>query len=141
MARGFEHCESQASAGLQILCRVAPAPMGPTEAGLRSVSLQGQRHLVLIVTPCGDISESFPDAPKDQNALGHYLLFRDIAAISLVLGPIAAALLVLLRATNRIIALALCLFGVQYLLAAVAARNQSIRLVTRVIALHSVKRL
>lgn len=100
----------------------------------------------------------FPDDAKEQNAMWyklykkvdsdvtvaqaqrHYLLFRDLAALSLLLAPISALLLYIFGASGRSSGLAMGILVVQYLATAVAARNNGIRFVTNVLALHAVKR-
>jgi hypothetical protein len=98
----------------------------------------------------------FPISPREQNAIWYglsqlvaedasvlqahrnYLLFRDLSALSFILG-IAAPIVVLL--TRGTLATALTVFGVlfaQYVLAAIAGRHNGIRFVTNVLALHGV---
>jgi hypothetical protein len=99
----------------------------------------------------------FPEAPRDQSsrwyqlyrkagndvpvvgAHRHFLLFRDMAAMSVVLLPVAPIALWFL---DRSLALpAAVLFGAQYLLSAIAARHNGVRMVTNVLALHSAKKV
>lgn len=103
---------------------------------------------------------AFPSEPREQNTVwyrlykkvasdaavegGHkgYLLFRDLAAISIVLtlaAPIGVYLF--LDGGIRTALLAGVLMLVQYLLAAIAARNSGVRFVTNVLAIHSAKRV
>jgi hypothetical protein len=100
---------------------------------------------------------AFPEAPRDQNATWyrlfkkvdseasvaqahrHYLLFRDLTTLSLLLAPLAALTLYFLGVTPAAIAFAGMLLGGQYAAMAIAARNCGVRLVTNVLALHSAK--
>lgn len=100
----------------------------------------------------------FPEAPRDQNATWyrlykkveseitvaqahrHYLLFRDLATLSLLLAPIATLTLYILDVAPAAVGFAAALFVGQYVATAVAARNNGVRLVTNVLALHAVKR-
>ena len=96
----------------------------------------------------------FPDDPRDQNALWyrlfkkvdgepvvaeahrHFLLFRDLAALSLLLAVVAPAVLYSLGAAPVAIWLPIGFFGIQYLATTVAARQRGVRLVCNVLALH-----
>ncbi|HEY2809374.1 MAG TPA: hypothetical protein VGI91_11335 [Steroidobacteraceae bacterium] len=99
----------------------------------------------------------FPEAPRDQSsrwyqlytkvgnnvpivgAHRHFLLFRDMAAMSVVLLVVVPAALWFV---DKPLALpAAILFAVQYVLAAIAARHNGIRMVTNVLALHSTKKV
>ena len=102
---------------------------------------------------------AFPSDPREQNTVwyrlykkvtsdaavegGHkgYLLFRDLAAISIVLTPAAPIGVYLLDGGIRAALLAGVLMLIQYLLAAIAARNSGVRFVTNVLAIHSAKRV
>jgi hypothetical protein len=97
---------------------------------------------------------AFPASPREQNALWyrlfkkvdgdpavaqahrHFLLFRDLASLSLLLGIIAAGVLYALGGGAASIWLALALFGVQYVATAIAARLHGVALVCNVLALH-----
>ena len=101
---------------------------------------------------------AFPEDAKEQNALWyklykkvdsdltvaqahrHFLLFRDLAALSLVAAPCVALLLYFLGFGLGISASATLILLIQYSATAVAARNNGIRFVTNVMALHAVKR-
>ena len=101
---------------------------------------------------------SFPDDPKEQNTLWlklyekvesdvtvaqancHYLLFRDLAAMSLLLVPIATLAQYLGGAGVTELWITLALLVTQYGATAIAARNSGVRFVTNVLALYSVKR-
>jgi hypothetical protein len=98
----------------------------------------------------------FPTAPRDQssrwyqlykavgtdvivsNSHRHFLLFRDLAALSFVL--IFAAPAVLWFIDRPLVSPAALIFGAQYLLSAIAARHEGVRLVNNVLALHSAKK-
>lgn len=100
---------------------------------------------------------AFPEKAKDQNtawyklykkvdsdvtvvqAHRHYLLFRDLATLSLLLAPISMILLYAAGASLTTSGIALVFFIVQYAATAVAARNNGVRFVTNVLALHAVK--
>lgn len=100
---------------------------------------------------------SFPDDPREQNTLWfklykkvesevtvaqahrHYLLFRDLAAMSLLLAPIATLALYLGGAASPATSIAFALLCTQYAATALAGRNNGIRFVTNVLTLHSVK--
>ena len=102
---------------------------------------------------------AFPFEPREQNTAwyklykkvaseasvedGHksYLLFRDLAAISLLLTVVAPVGVYLLEGGIRAALLLGALMLGQYLLAAIAARNSGTRFVTNVLAIHSAKRV
>ena len=102
---------------------------------------------------------AFPSEPREQNTVwyklykkvasdasvedGHkgYLLFRDLAAISLLLTVVAPVGVHLLEGGLRSALLLGALMLGQYLLAAIAARNSGIRFVTNVLAIHSTRRV
>ncbi len=98
-----------------------------------------------------------PDTPREQSsrwyqlykkagndvpvvmAHRHFLLFRDLAAMSVVL---FAAVSATLWFFDRPLTLpAALLFGAQYVLSAIAARHNGVRMVTNVLALHSAKKV
>lgn len=96
---------------------------------------------------------AFPTDPKQQNSLWyklfkqadsnvivgdahrHYLLFRDLAALSLLLVLIAPFMLLAVGAEAAMLVAGL--FLVQYVAAAIAARHNGARLVCNVLALHA----
>lgn len=102
---------------------------------------------------------SFPDEPKEQNALWYalyqkvknevgvleahktFLLHRDIASISLLLLVFAMALMSALGFPSSQIGWIAIIFGVQYLLAALSARSSGERFVCTVLALHSARKI
>lgn len=94
-----------------------------------------------------------PTSPKEQNALWYklykevggepsvvqshqrYLLFRDLAAMSLLL--LIASPLLAIAFDWRVVGLAALCFAVQTLLCALTSRETGIRFVTNVLVLHS----
>lgn len=100
----------------------------------------------------------FPESPRDQNALWYrlfkkideeesvslphrqFLLFRDLASISVLLLVFIPILLLVLGVATYNVGVVTALFLMQYGATAIAARNQGIRLVSNVLALHSAKR-
>lgn len=96
----------------------------------------------------------FPASPREQNTLWyrlfkevdgkpevaqahrHFLLFRDVAALSLLLLVVAAIALQFLEASSSSVWFAAALLAVQYLATATAARFHGVRLVRNVLALH-----
>jgi hypothetical protein len=67
----------------------------------------------------------------------HYLLFRDLAALSLLPVPVAALLVDFLGGSKTAIVVAAGSLIGQYATAAIAARNSGVRLVTNVLALET----
>ena len=100
----------------------------------------------------------FPVVPKEQNALWfglykkcenevsvldahrHFLLFRDMAALSLMLLTITVTFLPLMGFSAIHTGQAVMAFAFQYLLTALAARTAGERFVCTVMALHSLKK-
>ena len=100
-----------------------------------------------------------PTAPKEQNAVWyrllkaveseesvfqahhHYLLFRDLAFISLLLVPVVPAVLFLSGLKIQPVAIIAALFLVQFFGSAIAARNHGTRLVTNVLAVSASKKM
>lgn len=96
----------------------------------------------------------FPASPREQNTLWyrlfkevdgkpevsqahrHFLLFRDVAALSLLLLLVSVLVLHVLGASSGPVWLAATLLAVQYLATATAARFHGVRLVRNVLALH-----
>jgi len=66
-------------------------------------------------------------------------MFRDIAAMSLLLVPLVALGLFLIGNTVTAIAWSAVVFAVQYSIAALAARNPGIRFVQNVLCIHSAR--
>ncbi len=95
----------------------------------------------------------FPETPRDQNTLWyrlfkqvegdagvsqahrHFLLFRDLAALSFILMIVAPVTLLAVGAATEAAKFALWIMVVQYLATATAARFQGERLVCNVLAL------
>ena len=129
-----------------------------TLPGHRAFSVYAPRDSRINVDALRKNVGAFPDNPREQNALWfklykkvesevtvaqahrHYLLFRDLAAMSLLLAPIATLVLYLSGATSPSAWIAFTLLCTQYAATALAGRNNGIRLVTNVLTLHSVKR-
>lgn len=100
----------------------------------------------------------FPDDPRDQNsnwyrlykkvagesavALAHknYLLFRDMAAMSVLLAVVVPVTLLICLPNKALAGYSLALFSIQFLATAVAARNSGVRFVTNVLAEHAAKK-
>lgn len=100
-----------------------------------------------------------PTEPREQNARWYtlyraarvdpavvdahrvYLLFRDIAAISVLLLPTASAALWFAGSSVGGVLIAVAFFAVQYLLSAAAARNSGIRFICNVLAIHSATKI
>lgn len=126
--------------------------------GHRAFSLHAQRDSRIDLQRLRENIGRFPKDPREQNTLWYrlykkveadlmiifahrnYLLFRDIAALSAVLVVVAPIILLVLGAALPAIWSSFCLFAIQYLATALAARNHGNRLVTNVLALHSLKR-
>jgi len=72
-----------------------------------------------------------------RQAHRHYLLFRDLVALSIVLVPAAAVIAVLNRVPVAAGASATGLLLLQYVLCAVAARYSGVRVVTNVLAIYA----
>jgi len=70
-----------------------------------------------------------------------YLMFRDIAAMSLLLVPLVALGLFLFGNTVTAVAWPAVVFAVQYSIAALAARNSGIRFVQNVLCIHSAQKV
>lgn len=70
-----------------------------------------------------------------------YLMFRDIAAMSALLILLVPLALFLFGNKPPVVGLSAAFFAVQYLIAAVAARNSGVRFVQNVLCLHSAKKV
>jgi hypothetical protein len=104
------------------------------------------------------VGGEFPRSAKDQNTLWYrlfkerdnepevsqahrlFLLFRDLAALSVLLSVVAPVVLLALGAGLTNAATATAVFGVQYLACAIAARFHGVRMVCNVLALHAAAR-
>jgi hypothetical protein len=102
---------------------------------------------------------TFPSEPAEQNAFWYklykkvdaevtvkeahraYLLFRDMASMSVLLLVIAPPGLYFNGVPTAAIWSAVGLFAVQYLITAIAAKNSGIRFVTNVLAIHAAKKV
>jgi hypothetical protein len=101
---------------------------------------------------------AFPETPREQNstwyrlykkvdtdmtvaqAHRHYLLFRDLASLSVLLTLISGIALYALGTPLTAIQAVCEVLVLQYLTTAIAARHNGVRLVTNVLALHAVKK-
>ncbi|MBU9618965.1 hypothetical protein [Burkholderia multivorans] len=102
---------------------------------------------------------AFPDDERAQNAMWYrlyklvendtavleshqnYLMFRDIAAMSILLAPLVPIVLFVLGSATATMAWSGVFFIAQYLIAAVAAKNNGIRFVQNVLALHATRKV
>jgi hypothetical protein len=78
--------------------------------------------------------------PEVADAQRHFLMYRDMAALSLPLAFVVPAALHLLGAAPAAPWVAGALFLVQYLLTALSARWSGTRFVANVLAVHSIKK-
>ncbi len=124
--------------------------------GHRAFSVYAQKDPRVDVGRLRAAIGEFPESPREQNALWYrlfkktdsdpeiaqahryFLLFRDLAALSLLLGIGAPGALYVLGTGANAIWLAVALFSAQYLATAIAARLHGVRLVCNVLALHGV---
>ena len=77
------------------------------------------------------------DAPEIAEAQKNYLMYRDMAALSLPFVVLSPILLYCAGATKTALLFGTFLFLVQYMLTAISARWSGIRFVTNVLAVHS----
>ncbi|MFC4706596.1 hypothetical protein [Paraburkholderia caffeinitolerans] len=70
-----------------------------------------------------------------------YLMFRDIAAMSILLVPLVPLALYIYGNKPATIAWAAGLFALQYLASALAARNNGVRFVQNVLCIHATKKV
>jgi hypothetical protein len=82
-----------------------------------------------------------PNEPEVQKAHKLFLMYRDMAALSLLLVILVPLSLNVAGISNSTIALAAGLFVVQYLLTALSARWSGIRFVCNVLAIHSAHKI
>jgi len=127
--------------------------------GSRAFTLYGPAdHRIDLVALQKNIG-SFPREESEQNRLWYrlykevhsdiavgeshqkYLLFRDIAAMSALLVPIVPAGLLLIRCSPFSMGASAAVFLVQYFLTVVAARNNGIRFVQNVLAIHATRKV
>jgi hypothetical protein len=82
-----------------------------------------------------------PNEPEVAEAHRLFLLYRDMAALSLPLVVLVPLLLASLVESKLLLLAAASLFLVQYLITAVSAKWSGIRFVTNVLALHSARKI
>lgn len=85
--------------------------------------------------------KQIPNEPEVVEAHKLFLMYRDMAVLSLPLIVLVPLSLNLVGATGWTIALAASLFIVQYLLTALSARWSGIRFVCNVLAIHSTRKI
>lgn len=102
---------------------------------------------------------AFPQSEQEQNAAWYalykqvqtdvavfeshqnYLLLRDIAAMSLLLALIVPLVLLFFRSSVSSVLLSAAVFLIQYLTTAIASRNNGIRFVQNVLAIHATQKI
>ena len=82
-----------------------------------------------------------PNEPEVQEAHKLFLMYRDMAVLSLPLVGLVPVSLNVAGASNSTLALAAGLFVFQYLLTALSARWSGIRFVCNVLAIHSTRKI
>lgn len=82
-----------------------------------------------------------PNEPEVQEAHKLFLMYRDMAVLSLPLAALVPLSLKVAGVSNSTLALAAGLFVVQYLLTALSARWSGIRFVGNVLAIHSSRKV
>lgn len=82
-----------------------------------------------------------PNEPEVQEAHKLFLMYRDMAVLSLPLVALVPLSLDVVGVSNSTLALAAGLFFVQYLLTALSARWSGIRFVCNVLAIHSARKI
>lgn len=82
-----------------------------------------------------------PNEPEVAEAHKLFLMYRDMAAMSLLLIALGPSSLYFASASSNALWLSAGLFAVQYLATAVSARWSGIRFVCNVLAVHSVKKV
>lgn len=100
-----------------------------------------------------------PTIARDQNALWYrlyravatehnvidshksFLLFRDMAAVSILLAILVPTTMYILEVPSKIVWISLSLFLLQYIVTALAARNCGVRFLMTVLAEHSARRV
>jgi hypothetical protein len=101
----------------------------------------------------------FPESEAQQNAAWYrlykqvqsdvavleshqnYLLFRDIAAMSLLLVPIVPLVLFFFRCSTSSVLVSAAFFLLQYFATVIAARNNGVRFVQNVLAIHATQKI
>lgn len=127
--------------------------------GSRAFSVHAQADSRIDVNSLRNNVGAFPSDERDQNSMWYrlykqveddvsvleshqkYLMFRDIAAMSLLLVPVVALGLFLFGNTTSAVVRSAVVFAVQYLIAALAARNSGIRFVQNVLCIHAAKKV
>ncbi|WP_256252891.1 hypothetical protein [Burkholderia ubonensis] len=127
--------------------------------GSRAFSVHAQTDSRIDVDVLKKNVGAFPSDERDQNSMWYrlykqveseasvleshqkYLMFRDIAAMSLLLVPLVALGLFLFGNTVWAIVWSAVVFAAQYLIAVLAARNSGIRFVQNVLCIHSAKKV
>lgn len=122
--------------------------------GHRAFSIFVQKDSRIDIERLRTVVGQFPEAPREQNTLWyrlfkqvesdagvsqahrHFLLFRDLAALSFILMIAAPIVLLMVGAAPEAAKFALWIMVVQYLATATAARFQGERLVCNVLALQ-----
>ena len=82
-----------------------------------------------------------PSEPEVREAHKLFLMYRDMAVLSLPLVTLVPLSLNVAGASNSTLALAAGLFIIQYLLTALSARWSGIRFVCNVLAIHSARKI
>lgn len=82
-----------------------------------------------------------PNEPEVQEAHKLFLMYRDMAVLSLPLVALVPLCLNVASVSNSTLALAAGLFVVQYMLTALSARWSGIRFVCNVLAIHSARKV
>jgi len=85
--------------------------------------------------------KQIPNEPEVQEAHKLFLMYRDMAVLSLPLVVLVPLSLNVANVSNLTLALAGSLFVVQYLLTALSARWSGIRFVCNVLAIHSSRKI
>jgi hypothetical protein len=127
--------------------------------GSRAFSVHVQTDTRIDVDALKKNVGAFPSDERDQNSMWYrlykqvetevsvleshqkFLMFRDITAMSLLLVPLVALGLFLNGNTTWAVVWSAVVFAVQYLIAALAARNSGIRFVQNVLCIHSAKKV
>ena len=122
--------------------------------GHRAFSTFVQKDSRIDIEGLRTVVGQFPATPREQNTLWyrlfkqvendvgvfqahrHFLLFRDLAALSFILVIVAPALLLVVGAPTQAAGFAFAVMLVQYIASATAGRFQGERLVCNVLALH-----
>ncbi|MGF6263285.1 hypothetical protein OKW49_004213 [Paraburkholderia youngii] len=127
--------------------------------GSRAFSVHAQTDTRIDLDALKKNVGALPSDERDQNSMWYrlykqvenevsvleshqkYLMFRDIAAMSLLLVPLVALGLFLFGSTVTAVVWSAVVFAIQYLIAALAARNSGIRFVQNVLCIHSAKKV